>query len=86
MYVYHIAKQVTSSFTSKYQFPFVTTVDLKYDKIIHVPVLCTVVCSIVETTQFVDVFERCAVEKISTYEGGNDVKLTEVQRGRILIF
>jgi hypothetical protein len=44
------------------------------------------VCSIVETTQFEDVFERRAVEKISTYDGGSDMRLKELHRGRILIF
>jgi hypothetical protein len=34
----------------------------------------------------VDDLERCAVEKISTYEGGSDMKLTELHRGRILMF
>jgi hypothetical protein len=59
---------------------------IKIQKIIIVPVLCNFVSSHVESAQFVDVLERRAVEKISTYEGESDKKLTELHRGRILIF
>ena len=79
-------KQVTSSFISKYQFHFVATVDLRYGKIITLPFLCTFVCSTVNAIQFEGVLERLAVEKISTYEGGRDMRLKDLHRGRILIF
>ena len=34
--------------------------------------------------EFMDVFERCAVEKVSTYEGGSDMKLRELHRGGLI--
>jgi hypothetical protein len=40
----------------------------------------------VKKAQFEDVFERCAVEKILSSEVGSDMKLTELCRGRIVIF
>jgi DNA polymerase III epsilon subunit-like protein len=59
---------------------------IKCEKSIIVPVLCTLVCSTVNKAQFENIFECRAVEKISTYEGISDMKLTELHRGRIVIF